>query len=61
MQALHISTIMKIAGNPFPIFRAELIDQLFELIILLLRPPSLLNVKLVKWETPIRLPGLLAL
>lgn len=51
MQALHISTIMKITGNSFPIFRSELINQLFELIILLLCPPSFLDVKLVKWET----------
>lgn len=48
MQALHIGTIMEIARNSFPIFGSKFINQLLELIILLLRPPSLLHIKLIK-------------
>lgn len=48
MQALHISTIMKVASDPFPIFGAEFVHKLLKLIVLFLCPPSLFNVELVK-------------
>lgn len=51
MQALHIGTVMKVAGYSFPIFGTKFIYKLLELVIFLLRPPSFLDIELIEWPT----------
>ena len=39
MQTLDVGALIEVTGDSFPIAGAMLVDQLFELFILLLRPP----------------------
>lgn len=48
MQALNICSILKIASYSLPVLGAKLINQLLELLVFFLLPPSFLNVELVK-------------
>lgn len=48
MQALHIGTVMKVAGYSLPIFGTKFIYKLLELVIFLLRPPSFLDIELIE-------------